>query len=99
MHGRVYDFVAPSADPALDELLERRPRGASSGTTPDGDDEPIRRAGRAAIELAHAGQLRRTGEHYVTHPVAVALTSRPTSASTQRPSRRPCCTTPSRTPA
>jgi GTP pyrophosphokinase len=37
----------------------------------DGDHELIRRAGRAAIN-AHEGQLRRTGEPYVTHPIAVA---------------------------
>ena len=37
----------------------------------DGDIEIIRRAGLAAI-AAHEGQLRRTGEPYVTHPIAVA---------------------------
>ncbi len=37
----------------------------------DGDVEIIRRAGLAAI-AAHEGQLRRTGEPYVTHPIAVA---------------------------
>ena len=37
----------------------------------DGDVEIIRRAGQAAI-TAHEGQLRRTGEPYVTHPIAVA---------------------------
>jgi guanosine-3',5'-bis(diphosphate) 3'-pyrophosphohydrolase len=36
-----------------------------------GDVEIIRRAGIAAIN-AHEGQLRRTGEPYVTHPIAVA---------------------------
>ncbi len=35
------------------------------------DADLIRRAGRAAI-AAHEGQLRRTGEPYVTHPIAVA---------------------------
>ena len=38
---------------------------------PDGDVALIRRAGVAAIN-AHEGQLRRTGEPYVTHPIAVA---------------------------
>jgi GTP pyrophosphokinase len=38
---------------------------------PDGDVDLIRRAGLAAIS-AHAGQFRRTGEPYVTHPIAVA---------------------------
>ncbi|HEY1824583.1 MAG TPA: bifunctional (p)ppGpp synthetase/guanosine-3',5'-bis(diphosphate) 3'-pyrophosphohydrolase [Acidimicrobiales bacterium] len=37
----------------------------------DGDVELIRRAGIVAIN-AHEGQLRRTGEPYVTHPIAVA---------------------------
>jgi len=37
----------------------------------DGDSDLIRRAGVAAIN-AHEGQLRRTGEPYVTHPIAVA---------------------------
>ncbi len=37
----------------------------------DGDASIIRRAGVAAI-AAHEGQLRRTGEPYVTHPIAVA---------------------------
>jgi GTP pyrophosphokinase len=36
-----------------------------------GDVDLIRRAGIAAIN-AHEGQLRRTGEPYVTHPIAVA---------------------------
>ncbi len=36
-----------------------------------GEEELIRRAGAAAI-VAHEGQLRRTGEPYVTHPIAVA---------------------------
>jgi GTP diphosphokinase / guanosine-3',5'-bis(diphosphate) 3'-diphosphatase len=36
-----------------------------------GDVDLIRRAGAAAI-AAHEGQLRRTGEPYVTHPIAVA---------------------------
>ena len=36
-----------------------------------GDVDIIRRAGIAAIN-AHEGQLRRTGEPYVTHPIAVA---------------------------
>ncbi|MBW4078723.1 MAG: bifunctional (p)ppGpp synthetase/guanosine-3',5'-bis(diphosphate) 3'-pyrophosphohydrolase [Acidobacteria bacterium] len=36
-----------------------------------GNAELIRRAGHVAIN-AHEGQLRRTGEPYVTHPIAVA---------------------------
>ncbi|MGC8499372.1 MAG: HD domain-containing protein, partial [Acidimicrobiales bacterium] len=37
----------------------------------DDDATVIRRAGLAAI-TAHEGQLRRTGDPYVTHPIAVA---------------------------
>ena len=37
----------------------------------DGEGDLIRKAGLAAI-TAHEGQLRRTGEPYVTHPIAVA---------------------------
>ena len=39
---------------------------------PEGNADLVRRAGLAAI-VAHEGQLRRTGEPYVTHPIAVAL--------------------------
>ena len=65
---------AAQADPTLDELLapvleavhERHRRGR-------GRRASIVEAARAA-ELAHRGQIRRSGEPYVTHPVAVALT-------------------------
>jgi GTP pyrophosphokinase len=50
----------------LDTLIDR-----FSQFHPGGDVELIRRAGKAAI-VAHEGQLRRTGEPYVTHPIAVA---------------------------
>jgi len=39
---------------------------------PDGDAELLRRAYETADE-AHAGQRRKTGEPYITHPVTVAL--------------------------
>jgi GTP pyrophosphokinase len=59
-----------SADPALigsiDRLIARFREHHESG-----DIELIRRAGLVAIN-AHEGQLRRTGEPYVTHPIAVA---------------------------
>jgi GTP pyrophosphokinase len=59
-----------SADPALigsiDRLIARFREHHESG-----DVELIRRAGLVAIN-AHEGQLRRTGEPYVTHPIAVA---------------------------
>jgi GTP pyrophosphokinase len=38
---------------------------------PDGDDEVIVEAARMALR-AHEGQFRRSGEPYITHPVAVA---------------------------
>ena len=63
----------PSADPASDELLGPDPRGVRDATAAGEDDTSIVAAARAA-ELAHRGQVRRSGEDYVTHPVAVALT-------------------------
>ena len=59
-----------SSDVALTTSLERliaRYHEHHAG----GDEHLIRRAGEAAI-AAHEGQLRRTGEPYVTHPIAVA---------------------------
>ncbi|HEY5262919.1 MAG TPA: bifunctional (p)ppGpp synthetase/guanosine-3',5'-bis(diphosphate) 3'-pyrophosphohydrolase [Acidimicrobiales bacterium] len=59
-----------AADPALTGSIERV-IGRFLEHHADGDVEIIRRAGAAAIK-AHEGQLRRTGEPYVTHPIAVA---------------------------
>ena len=59
-----------SADPALTGSIERL-IGRFLEHHGDGDVEIIRRAGAVAIK-AHEGQLRRTGEPYVTHPIAVA---------------------------
>ncbi len=59
-----------SADPALIGSIERL-IGRFLEHHEQGDVELIRRAGLAAI-TAHEGQLRRTGEPYVTHPIAVA---------------------------
>src|SRR5665213_1257590 len=59
-----------AADPALTGSIERL-IGRFVEHHADGDVEVIRRAGAAAIK-AHEGQLRRTGEPYVTHPIAVA---------------------------
>ena len=59
-----------SSDGALTTSLERliaRYHEHHEG----GDEQLIRRAGEAAI-ADHEGQLRRTGEPYVTHPIAVA---------------------------
>ncbi len=63
------DSRAP-ADPALANAIERLIT-RFQGYHEDGDADLIRRAGLAAI-AAHEGQLRRTGEPYVTHPIAVA---------------------------
>jgi GTP diphosphokinase / guanosine-3',5'-bis(diphosphate) 3'-diphosphatase len=57
-------------DPALANAVERL-ISRFRANHPGGDEELIRRAGLAAI-AAHEGQLRRTGEPYVTHPIAVA---------------------------
>ena len=59
-----------SADPALMSSIERL-IGRFLEHHESGDVELIRRAGLVAIN-AHEGQLRRTGEPYVTHPIAVA---------------------------
>jgi len=59
-----------SADPALIGSIERLIARFLEHHA-DGDVELIRRAGLAAV-IAHEGQLRRTGEPYVTHPIAVA---------------------------
>jgi GTP diphosphokinase / guanosine-3',5'-bis(diphosphate) 3'-diphosphatase len=60
----------PDADPVLTSLIERLVENFVS-RHPEGDAELVRQAGLAAIE-AHSGQLRRSGEPYVTHPIAVA---------------------------
>ena len=60
----------PSADNELTASIERL-IGRFSEHHLNGDVSLIRRAGLAAIN-AHEGQLRRTGEPYVTHPIAVA---------------------------
>jgi GTP pyrophosphokinase len=59
-----------NADPVLLSSIERLIARFKEHHE-DGDVELIRRAGIAAIN-AHEGQLRRTGEPYVTHPIAVA---------------------------
>jgi guanosine-3',5'-bis(diphosphate) 3'-pyrophosphohydrolase len=59
-----------TADPVLLSSIERLIARFNEHHE-DGDVELIRRAGIAAIN-AHEGQLRRTGEPYVTHPIAVA---------------------------
>ncbi len=58
------------ADPALSGSIERL-IGRFLEHHANGEVDDIRRAGAAAIK-AHEGQLRRTGEPYVTHPIAVA---------------------------
>jgi len=59
-----------SVDPALASSIDRL-IGRFLEHHEFGDVELIRRAGLVAIN-AHEGQLRRTGEPYVTHPIAVA---------------------------
>ena len=67
-------LAARPADAALTGSVERliaRFREHHHGPEADAGADAIRRAGQAAI-AAHEGQLRRTGEPYVTHPIAVA---------------------------
>ena len=52
----------------------------------------------AAAEKAHAGQKRKSGEPYITHPVAVAQILADLGIGVEDASPPPCCTTPSRTP-
>jgi GTP pyrophosphokinase len=66
--------AAPFRRPALlDDLLAGLlgPEDGRRSLSSPADRELIARAG-AAAEAAHAGQVRQTGEPYVTHPVAVA---------------------------
>ena len=60
----------PDADATLDERLERVV-DALRGRFPGAELEPVRRAWRVAAK-AHAGQVRKSGEKYITHPLAVA---------------------------
>src|ERR1700728_2027750 len=65
--------VSPPPDArsrALEELLHPI-LGAVAQHRPDEDTVLIRRAAEAAI-AAHEGQFRRSGEPYITHPIAVA---------------------------
>jgi GTP diphosphokinase / guanosine-3',5'-bis(diphosphate) 3'-diphosphatase len=65
-------LTARSSDAALASSLERLiARFSEHHPSESAEVEVIRRAGLAAIH-AHEGQLRRTGEPYVTHPIAVA---------------------------
>src|SRR3984957_15883953 len=59
-----------TADPVMLSSIERLIARFHEHTD-GGPVDIIRRAGIAAIN-AHEGQLRRTGEPYVTHPIAVA---------------------------
>ena len=59
-----------TADPVLLSSIERLIARFNEHHE-DGNVDLIRRAGIAAIN-AHEGQLRRTGEPYATHPIAVA---------------------------
>jgi GTP pyrophosphokinase len=64
-------LTAPTTpDPVLDGSIERLVASYLSHHG-DGNGALIERAGTVAIN-AHDGQLRRTGEPYVTHPIAVA---------------------------
>ena len=77
---------------AVIERLEARPAGLDSD-----DRDLVMSAGRLADEV-HRGQVRHSGEPYVTHPIAVASIVAHLGLDPRR-SPQPCSTTPSRTPA
>ena len=93
----VDDSLAGSALPAAEaELLA--PVLASFLRRHPGDDTSLIVRAAETATVAHAGQLRRSGEPYVTHPDRRRRASSPTWASTPRRWPPHCCTTPSRTP-
>ncbi len=68
--GGTYLGSDATADGLIEDLLE--PVLARLKSHRPGEDvEVVRRAGRVAASV-HAGQFRRSGEPYITHPVAVA---------------------------
>ena len=84
-------WPANDADPVTQ--LVRTHRGIHSSA----DASVLRRAYTIA-ENMHRGQIRKSGEPYITHPLAVAQIS-PSSGWTPPPWSRRCCTTRWRTPA
>ena len=60
----------PDADEALEDRLERL-IGTLAKRFPSLDLEPVRAAWKVADD-SHAGQKRKSGEPYITHPLAVA---------------------------
>lgn len=58
--------MTETVDAAVDRIVEQY-----LAHYPDGDSEPIRRAFDVA-RRRHEGQMRKTGDPYITHPVAVA---------------------------
>ncbi len=56
---------APQPSGAIDRLIK-----TVKANHPKGDIALVERAYQTA-ELAHRGQLRRSGEPYITHPIAV----------------------------
>jgi guanosine-3',5'-bis(diphosphate) 3'-pyrophosphohydrolase len=64
--GRLTPSRSPTNPPELEPLLK-----TLRTTHPKAELRPVLRAYEVAVE-GHAGQLRRSGEPYVTHPLAVA---------------------------
>ena len=64
--GRLTPGTRPQSPPELEPLLR-----TLRNTHPKADLRPVLRAYEVAVE-GHKGQVRRSGEPYVTHPLAVA---------------------------
>ncbi len=69
MRSRLARLTSPrlSADPALEPLLR-----TLRSTHPRADTAVVARAYEVAAK-AHEGQFRKSGEPYITHPLAVAM--------------------------
>ena len=78
--------------PALDPLFR-----VIRANHPKADLPLIERAYRTA-ERPHQGQMRKSGDAYITHPLAVTTILAELGMNDRPRCARPCCTTRSRTP-
>ena len=79
-------------NPVLEPLIK-----TVRATHPKADIRLIERAYEVAA-YCHAGQKRKSGDPFITHPLAVATILGELRHAPTRPSARRCCTTRSRTP-